>query len=115
MNDWALEMRKQLAAEHITQYHQLTEVARLAPVSMEKIVDLALGHDVTQNRWVSYENIKALASKVVGDDAANGALRSKGHYEVMMTFIDWLLALAEKPVINGPVVEALPSGIDEEW
>jgi hypothetical protein len=115
MNNQTLEMRKQLATEHIAHYCQLTEVARLAPVSMEHIVDLALGHDATQNRWEAYKNIKDVALSVVGYDASNGVLRSSGHYEVMMTFIDWLLTLAEKPAIEGQVVEALPSGVGEEW
>ena len=110
MHNQSLEQRRKMAAEHITRYYQLRDVARLEPEAMECIVELALCHDATQNRWQAYEEVKSIASQYVGYDASKSDLRTSGHYEVMISFIDWLLALAEKPVIEGKVVEALPYG-----
>ena len=63
--------------------------------AVEAIIDQALAYPSDENRWHAYEDLKAQASRIVGWDAQHASLSTSTHYEVMVSFIDWLLPRGE--------------------
>jgi hypothetical protein len=91
----SLLVRKQQALEQMHRFRELSEVAELEQSQMQHIIDSALAHEDASEHWQAYEDLKAVASGIVGWDARYPQLKTCAHYEIMVEFIDWLLTLAE--------------------
>jgi hypothetical protein len=69
----------------------LIQIYQLEPVQLEQIVDLAFTCEWPDERWQEYARLKRMASQFAGWNAKHPELRTAGHYDVVLAFIDWLL------------------------
>lgn len=102
-------MRKEQALEIIQSDSRLVEIARYEPKVLHHIVDLALLKSDQPNRWMTYEELKALASQIAGWHSDHPELATSRHYEALIQCIDALLPSAE------PVSNLYADEFEDEW
>ena len=82
---------KERALDAIEHEPLLAEIREFEPECMNTIVDFAMGCFIPAFRWMNYEIAKKYVAQFVGRDARSPELRTAGHYEVLLGYIDWLL------------------------
>lgn len=95
----------------------LTDIAKHAPVTLHRIIDLAFLQPEEMNRWHVYERLKAIAKGVAGYESRHAELSSSGHYEALIAFIDRILPREGDPIERGWIEsgEYKQGSEEEEW
>lgn len=93
------EERKQYILAKVERDVLLREIYAGEQQALESIVDQVL-REPKADRWLTYEVLKRQVSTFVGWKAKCSQLRSESHYEVVIDFLDWLLAYASQPQIR---------------
>lgn len=74
---------------------RLAEIYQLEHNRIEALLDTALKYNSPEYRWECYEALKSFSLQFVGRNAERSELRTPGHYEVLLGYIDWLLPESE--------------------
>ncbi len=89
---------RQRALDALAHEPRLAQIYQLDPNRIEAILDTALAYGSAEHRWECYEALKRFVAQFVGRDARSPELRTSAHDEVMLAFLDWLLAEAMEEV-----------------
>ena len=87
-----IERKKAEALAYINQFHLLAQVHKLEQPALEHLIEDALSMSEEMAHWPAYEQLKERARGIVGFEARRAELASTSHYQLMMTFLDWLLS-----------------------
>lgn len=79
------------AFSRLIEHPDLAEIYELAPMQLERIIDLTLACDDPLWKRADFALLTLVASHVAGKDANHLMLRTKRHEEALLAFIDWLL------------------------
>ncbi len=90
-----IAVKREEALAYVAQHHLLCDVQRLERMQLLYIINTSLLYDGSTRKAKEYQRLKTYVSSVVGWDARQKELQTSGHYEVMLTFVDWLMALSE--------------------
>lgn len=84
-------MNRTEALERVGKNPLLDQVYKLEQKQFLEIIDFAISCTNPACKPVYSETLAQMAEKITGRKAKHHDLRSRGHHEVLLAFIDWLL------------------------